>query len=85
MISLRIGVATRDISPLRPMFLVGYPHEPRTSTGIHDPLLASAIFFDNRKTQLLAISLDLLFISAETTREFRTAIEQATGVPAGRT
>ena len=85
LISLRVGVATRDISPLRPMFLVGYPHQPRTSTGVHDPLLASAIFFDDGRTRLLAISLDLLFISTDTTRECRRAIEQATGVPAGHT
>jgi neutral ceramidase len=84
-ISLRVGAATRDISPLRPMFLVGYPHQPRTSTGVHDPLLASALFFDDGSTRLLAISLDLLFLSAETARECRLAIEHATGVPPDHT
>ncbi len=36
--SLRAGAARRDISPRKPMFLVGYPHVARTSTGIHDPI-----------------------------------------------
>jgi neutral ceramidase len=81
---LRVGVASRDISPLKPMFLVGYPHVPRISTGVHDPLLVSAIFFDDGKTPLLAIALDLLFVSAETVCDWRQAIEQTAGIPASR-
>ena len=41
--SLSAGVAVRDISPRQPIFLAGYPHLSRDSTGIHDPLLASAL------------------------------------------
>jgi hypothetical protein len=81
---LRVGTASRDISPLKPMFLVGYPHVPRISTGVHDPLLVSAICFDDGETSLLAVALDLLFVSAETVCEWRRAIEQAAGIPASR-
>jgi hypothetical protein len=77
-------VASRDISPLKPMFLVGYPHVPRISTGVHDPLLVSAICFDDGKTPLLALALDLLFVSAETVCDWRQAIEQTAGIPASR-
>ena len=80
--SLRAGVAVRDISPRKPMFLVGYPHVPRISIGIHDPLLASALYLANGETALLLISVDVLFISRESTETCRTAIARACGMPA---
>ena len=79
--SLRAGAAVRDISPRRPMFLVGYPHVPRTSTAINDPLLASALCLDDGRQSLLLISVDVLFISSETARACRKDIQRATGVP----
>jgi neutral ceramidase len=79
--SLQAGVAVRDISPRKPLFLVGYPHVPRTSTGVHDPLLASALFLSDGKTSLLLISVDVLFITSESTKLCREAIVQACGVP----
>lgn len=80
--SLHAGVAVRDISPRKPLFLVGYPHEPRVSTGVHDPLLASALFLNDAKTSLLTIAVDVLFVSPETVAHCRNAITCATGVPA---
>ena len=80
--SLRAGVAVRDISPRKPMFLVGYPHVPRISIGIHDPLLVSALCLANGETALLLISVDVLFISRESTETCRTAIARACGMPA---
>ena len=80
--SLQAGVAVRDISPRKPMFLVGYPHEPRISIGIHDPLLASALYLSNGGTALLLISVDALFISRESIETCRTAIARACGMTA---
>jgi neutral ceramidase len=80
--SLRAGVAVRDISPRKPMFLIGYPHVPRISIGIHDPLLVSALCLANGETALLLISVDVLFISRESTETCRTAIARACGMPA---
>ena len=34
--TLKAGTAVIDISPEKPMFLVGYPHVERTSEGIHE-------------------------------------------------
>ncbi len=81
--SLLAGSATRDITPTKPMFLAGYPHVPRTSTGVHDPLLASALYLADGKTALLLIGLDILFISQRSTIVCREAIGKATGIPAG--
>ncbi|OGD18863.1 MAG: hypothetical protein A2W03_04260 [Candidatus Aminicenantes bacterium RBG_16_63_16] len=80
---LLAGTATRDISPTEPAFLAGYPHEPRLSTGVHDPLLASALYLADGKTALLLIGLDILFISQRSTAFCRDAISRATGIPAG--
>jgi neutral ceramidase len=79
---LLAGAAQTDISPLRPMFLYGYPHVPRTSTGIHDPLMASALCLENGGVSLLLISLDILFISNESAGRCRGRLTAATGVPA---
>ncbi len=79
---LLAGFGRADITPKNPCFLVGYPHVARTSTGTHDPLFASAVCLVNGGTPLLLISLDLLFITADSTRECRWRIGEATGVPA---
>jgi len=79
--SLRAGVAVRDISPRKPLFLAGYPHVARTLTGVHDPLLASALYLCNGLTPLLLIGVDILFVSAQSTEFCRDAIHQAIGVP----
>ena len=81
--SLLAGCAARDISPTEPMFLAGYPHVPRTSTGVHDPLLASALYLADGKTELLLIGVDILFISQRSTALCREAISRRTGIPSG--
>lgn len=79
--SLLAGCGVRDISPDGPAFLAGYPHVPRTSTGIHDPLFASALYLGGPETELLLIGLDILYISRGSTALCREAIRRKTGVP----
>ena len=45
--TLNAGAAAHQISPPRGAALFGYPHVKRTSTGVHDPLLASALFLED--------------------------------------
>lgn len=71
---LRAGAAQTDITPLTPMFLVGYPHVERTSVGIHDPLVAAALCLENDGVKLILLALDLLFIDAETAAQWRAEI-----------
>ncbi len=78
---MKAGFAAVDISPRKPCFLVGYPHVERTSTGIHDPLYASAACLGEGCGTLLLISLDILIISPATASELRRKIEAATGIP----
>lgn len=80
-VSLRAGTGVRDISPSQPMFLVGYPHVQRISEGIHDPLLASALFLDDGRTAVIFVAVDVLFVTCESVSRCRQAIAQACQVP----
>ncbi len=77
---LQAGVAVRDVSPRMPMFLVGYPHVARISTGVHDPLLASALCLRNATGAVLLVAVDILFLSAATARALKRRIAGETGV-----
>lgn len=79
--TLRAGKAVTDISPLRPSQLYGYPHVRRISTGVHDPLLASALWLDHGGTQLLMVALDLLFLDPPTARSIRKQVSAALKIP----
>ena len=80
--SLQAGTGRADISPGTPMFLVGYPHVPRISAGVHDPLYASALCLRNGTETLILVAVDILFVDRASTRRCRQAIQSATGVPA---
>ena len=82
MASLLAAVATRDISPTSPLFLVGYPHVERYSRGIHDPLLATALCLRDGGTTVLTIAADLLFVPHRLSRQARAEIASRTGIPA---
>jgi len=79
---LKAGFGRREITPVKPCFLVGYPNFERTSTGVHDPLFASALCLENDGDAALLISLDVVFVPAEWTRDCREAIREETGIPA---
>src|SRR5687767_2466767 len=78
--SLKAGAARVDISPEYSMFLTGYPHVPRMSTGIHDPLYATALYLDNGSQTILSLALDLIYLDHRTVGQWREAISHATGV-----
>lgn len=78
--ALEAGTGVRDISPLKPVFLAGYPHIERISTGVHDPLLACALYLKNENKALILVAVDILFISPSTARTLRQTIAEETGV-----
>ncbi len=80
--SLKAGTAVVDITPEYPMFLVGYPHVERISEGIHDPLLASALYLENGNNSLIMVAVDILFLDAKTTSEIRRGIAERTNMKA---
>ena len=79
--ALRAGTAQRDLSPTQPMQLAGYPHVRRVSAGVHDPLLASALFLANGNQSILLCALDLLMLNADVTRRIRRRVAGQLGIP----
>jgi neutral ceramidase len=79
---LYAGASAVDITPGAPIFLHGYPHVNRISTGVHDPLFASALFLGDGATGVLFVACDLLSISKGLTGRARQRIKAATGVNA---
>ena len=79
--SLLAGAAQRDISPTTPVPLCGYPHVRRISTGIHDPLLASALYLQNGGDALLLVALDLIMVNSGYARALRRRVAQTLGIP----
>jgi len=75
------GAAAVDICPETPQFLYGYPHVPRYSSGIHDPIYASALFLDDGITRVLFIATDVIWLSRTLVAEIRSRISAATGIP----
>lgn len=79
---LEAAFARREVTPQKPVQLVGYPHVKRISTGVHDPLNASAVVLRHGATTVAIVSFDLIFVEPEWTQECRAAISCETGIPA---
>lgn len=80
--ALYAGAATSDITPQDSVFLYGYPHVPRHSTGVHDRLESAALYLRQEGSELLLIANDLIFVGRQLSRDVRRRISIKTGVPA---
>lgn len=79
--TLHAGAAVTDLTPPGSVFLYGYPHVARDSTGVHDPLQCSALYLRGDGGQALFLANDLIHVSKRITAEVRRAIAAETGVP----
>ena len=57
---LRAGIAKIDITPEKPVKMFGYRARKNLSEGIHDPLYARAVVFENSGKRLVLVSSDLI-------------------------
>ncbi|MFB3902380.1 MAG: neutral/alkaline non-lysosomal ceramidase N-terminal domain-containing protein [Acidobacteriota bacterium] len=80
----RAGAAGSNIIPHDSQFLYGYPLVDRYSTGIHDPLLSSALFLTDGVTPAMFISNDLIWLGKESTRRIRDAVCSRIGIAQGQ-
>lgn len=80
---LRAGAAAVDITPRDSQFLYGYPHVRRYSTGVHDPLLSSALYLEGGGAAVLFLANDVIGVSKASAARVRDAIARAASVPAG--
>lgn len=78
---LTIGAAAIDVTPRRSLFLYGYPHAPRISTGVHDPLFSSAMYVAAGNTAVLFIANDVVLIPREMARRVRDRLSTVICIP----
>ncbi len=57
---MMVGVATADITPEGPVYMMGFSgRDKEPSTGVYKPIEASCIVFDNGRTRLGIMALDV--------------------------
>ncbi len=79
--ALFAGAATADLTPQDPVFLFGYPHVKRVSTGVHDRLECAALYLRQEGQAALFIANDLIFVGKQLCGDVRRRISIKTGVP----
>ncbi len=77
--NLQAGACAVEISPPAGTPLFGFPHVPRRSTGVHDPLLASALVLRSGPITQVQIALDLLMLAPPDARVLRRRVADALG------
>ncbi|MCU4742995.1 neutral/alkaline non-lysosomal ceramidase N-terminal domain-containing protein [Natronoglomus mannanivorans] len=65
---LRTGTASVDITPGDPVEMSGYGAREGRSSGVHDPLFATALVLEDGAVTVALVSVDLLNVSRELTR-----------------
>jgi neutral ceramidase len=81
--TLMAGAAEVNITPHHSMHLAGYPFVARNSTGVHDPLLSTALYLTDGSTPVIFIGNDVLFTGKATVNRVRKQVAAKTGVPEG--
>ena len=76
----RLGVSQVNITPEQPVMMSGYDARTTPSTGIHDSLFASALFFSGKQNKALIISADLIGFSSAFIDSIKKKIYQKTGL-----
>jgi hypothetical protein len=71
---LRAGTAKIDITPEKPVKMAGYAARKALSDGVHDPLSARIVVFENNGKRLILVSTDLIGFYNETAKPLREAI-----------
>ena len=71
---LRAGAARTDITPEKPVKMSGYGSRTQLSEGVHDPLLARVVTFENDGKRLVLVSTDLIGFYGGTAEHFRKII-----------
>jgi hypothetical protein len=78
--TLFAGAAVVEITPRGSVFLYGYPHVPRYSTGVNDPLECAALYLRNGEDHALFLANDVIYFTRALVAEIRCRVQEATGV-----
>lgn len=79
---IKMGVSQINITNPAPTVMAGYAARTEPSTGVHDSLYASALYFTGEKIKAMIITVDLIGFSSAFVDELKGDISKATGVPA---
>jgi neutral ceramidase len=74
---LRAGTARIEITPTLPVTLAGYESRKELSRGVHDPLSARAVAFEQDSNHLVLVSIDNLGFYNGTAEPLRQAVLDA--------
>jgi hypothetical protein len=74
---LRAGTARIEITPTLPVTLAGYESRKELSRGVHDPLSARAVAFEQGSNHLVLVSIDNLGFYNGTAEPLRQAVLDA--------
>jgi len=78
--TLRAGIAKIDITPDKPVKMSGYGARKALSDGVHDPLSARIVVFENNGRRLVIVSSDLIGYYDGTAEHFRKVIMNEFGL-----
>jgi hypothetical protein len=81
---LKVGIADVDITPAVGTPLGGYSSRVGPSTGVHDPLRAVAVVFDDGRTRAALVSFDLVNLRQADGEALYAAIERTSHIPRAR-
>lgn len=79
--SLRVGMAQTDITPLLGATMAGYSSRTHGATGVADPLYAQALVLSDGEQSAAIVSLDVCSFSLETKQQMKQAAAERTGLP----
>ena len=77
---LRAGLARIDITPTTPVMLAGYASRKELSQGVHDPLFARAVAFEEHQQRLVLVAVDNCGFYNATAEPLRKAVLTANGL-----
>jgi hypothetical protein len=80
---LIIGAVEIDITPPIGVPMAGYAARKGNSAGIHDPLMAQALYLQNGSDEIMILTCDLIGIDLNITSKIRDDISKETGIPHG--
>jgi neutral ceramidase len=78
---VRVGFAAIDITPPVGVELTGFIAREGPSTGVHDPLLAMALVFEDAGARAALVAVDLIGLGRNLVRRVRARVMADVGIP----
>ena len=77
--AIRIGWAQTDLTPDRPVWMIGQMYH-RVSEYVRDPITATALALDNGEAQAVFVSLDMTEVPLHAMEPLKTKLETLDGL-----